>query len=308
MQEPTASPTAEAPLPVATEEKVIADPEEKSEEKVTTETEETQEPETEEGTQEEPEAPVLTSFNSEDFKDDTEFQSFLEGKESKAHRNGQIRETGRRKETQLLVTQVNAGIESLTRVIANAVKEGSLTDEAFRSVMQENAPTLAAYGEVLKKEQLLPMRQHNQALAKAGVVADVATLIGEPDLAEEYIQRLVKHVGNDPQSGAAYFHASDEYVIEEEDEKSGSGGSDALTDFFKAALKVVDKKGFERGVRSRDGTVTERAKAEGREGKGPSEVKDAGGSNKPYSQLNLGQRKKLAEEGKVDQYIAQYGG
>ncbi len=305
MQEETASPTKEAPLPVAPEEKVIAEPEEESEEKATTQPEEQLEPETEEGTQDEP--PTPPPFDYEAIKDNPEYQAHREDIESKAHRQGQIRETGRRKETTAYITQVNASMESLTRVIATAVKDGTLDSDTFRSVMQENAPTLAAYGEVLKKEQLLPMRQHNQALAKAGVIAEVATMIDDAGLSEEYIKRLIKHVGNDPQSGQPFFHASDEYVIEEEDTRSGSGGSDALKDFFTAALKVVDKKGFDRGVRSRDGTSAEREKAKDREGKGPGEATGSGGSNKAYADLTRTERKKLGEDGQVDQYIAKHG-
>ncbi|KKK70615.1 hypothetical protein LCGC14_2922200, partial [marine sediment metagenome] len=142
MQE-NASPTKEAPLPVAPEEKVITEPEEESEEEVTAEPEEQQEPEPEEGTQDEPLTP--TPFSSEDFKDDTEFQSFLEGKESKAHRQGQIRETGRRKETQLLVTQVMQGVNSLNKTLTDAAKAGNLADN-FQDIIRENAPVLGAYG------------------------------------------------------------------------------------------------------------------------------------------------------------------
>ncbi|KKM96948.1 hypothetical protein LCGC14_1172940 [marine sediment metagenome] len=72
-------------------------------------------------------------------------------------------------------------------------------------------------------------------------------------------------------------------------------------------FKAVDKKGFDRGVRSRDGTATEREKANEREGKGPGEAKGSGGGHKPYADLTRKERQKLAEENRVDQYTEQHG-
>ena len=295
MQEPTASPTAEAPLPVAPEEKVPAEPTEPVEE-ATAEPEETQEPETEEGTQDEPQQ---SPFSSDDFKDDTDFQSFLEDKERKAHTQGQIRETGRRKETNALVTQVMQGVNSLNRTLTDAAKAGSLADN-FQDIIRENAPVLGAYGQLLQDHVVASMREQNRATAIAGTLFEIAAQVGDDALGQPYYERLIQPSGRNDAEGNPIYLPVDEFSID--------GGKEVLKDFIKDLVQSVDKKGFDRGRRSRDGTDAELDKAKGREGKGPGEAKGTGGLTKPYSQLDTDQRKTIQDEKRVDQYIAQHGG
>ena len=297
MQE-TASPKTETPLPVAPEEKVIAEPEEESEEKATTEPEEKPESEPGEGTQDEPEEPAPPSFDYEVLKDDPDLKALIEEKESKAHRQGQIRETGRRKETQALVTQVMQGVGSLNKTLTDAAKAGNLADN-FQDIIRENAPVLGAYGQLLQDHVVTQMREQNRANAIADTLFEISAQVDDQDLAQPYYERLLQPSGRANPEGQPIYLPADEFSID--------GGKEVLTDFIKDLVKAVDKKGFERGVRSRDGTDTERDKVKGREGKGPGEVKDSGTGNKPYAELTRDQCKKLAEEGRVDEYIEKHG-
>ena len=292
MQE-NASPPTEAPLPVVTEEKVIV--ETAPAEEATTEPEEQPEPEADEGTPEEAPRP---SFNSEDYAEDPDYKALIEDKERKAHTQGQIRETGRRKETQALVAQVMGGVNSLNKTLTDAAKDGNLNAD-FADIIRENAPVLQAYGQLLNEHVVTNMREQNRSLAIAETIAEIATQTDNIDMAKPYFERLIQPSGRTDAQGNPVFAPADEFSID--------GGKEALTDYIKDLVKSVDKKGFERGVRSRDGTTTELDKGKGRKGKGPAEVKGAGGGTGTYASLSAEERKAHRDAGTVDTYITKHG-
>lgn len=297
----TASPTTETPLPVPTEAKEIAEPtpgEAKSgEDEATPEPEKEQEPETVEGTQDALEEPEPPSFDAEVLKDNPDLKAFREEIESKAHRQGQIREAGRRKETTAAVAQVMTGINTLNKTLTDAAKDGNLADN-FQEIINQSAPALNAYGQVLQEHVLANMREQNRSTAIAETIAEISTLVDNVELGQPYYERLLQPGGNDAQGNPIYL-PSDEFGID--------SGKEVLKDYIKDLVKSVDKKGFERGVRSRDGISDERKKATEREGEGPGEVSGSGGTTKPYRELTGEQRTKLASEGRVDQYIDKNG-
>lgn len=270
----TASPKAEAPLPVVTEEKEIADPEK---DEATPEPEAQKEPETEEGTQDEkePEEPEPPSFDADSFADNADFKSFREDVESKAHRQGQIREAGRRKETHVLVNQVMQGIGALNKTLTDAAKEGTLADN-FQEIINQAAPTLSAYGQLLGDHQVASMREQNRATAIAETIGEIASLTDNKELGGPYYERLIQPSGRNAPDGNPIFLPADEFSID--------GGKEVLKDFIKDLVKAVDKKGFERGVRSQSDTSTERTKANKREGKGPGEAGGTASGSGPTKQ------------------------
>lgn len=291
----TASPKVEAPLPVVTEEKDIAEPDK---DEATPEPEPQPEPEPAEGTQPEEEEPEPPSFDPDTFTDNAEFKSFREDVESKAHRQGQIREAGRRKETHVLVNQVMQGIGVLNKTLTDAAKEGTLADN-FQEIINQAAPTLGAYGQLLQDHNVASMREQNRATAIAETIGEIASLVDNKELGGQYYERLIQPSGRNSPDGNPIYLPADEFSID--------GGKEVLKEFIKDLVKSVDKKGFERGVKSQDGTSAERDKANERKDKGPGEVGGAVSSSGAYASLTAEQRAALRKDGNVDQYTQKNG-
>lgn len=235
--------------------------------------------ESEEGAaSEQKEAPPAWDFES--WKDHDGFKEWRERElkttRREAHIEGQQREAGQRQQTIQTLQQVDAGINAVNRFLKKALDEGTLDGDTFNEALRANAPAWQALAQWNQERQQQTFLQGGM-IGLTAAVEVIAKQVGDEKLLATYA---------DPQKG----RIAREWTYDQ--------GEDAIQDFISDVRKKIEAdiadKHYKRGLADgRKGTV-EAAKAESRNGQGPSTTEGSAGGGTPslkaWQSMTLEQR------------------